>query len=415
MAMILLVGAVFPLAALLLAAIGPPEPAAGEVTVDPAPEPATEHAMRHLAVEPFRPSFSYTVDENWPYRFGIVPELHQIWREDESMLSFHAVREVHDPEEPSLEKAAPAPEGVEGMVRWLREHPYLSVGDSEPVTIGGMAGITFDVAISSVPEDYPPSKGCESPCVPLFRHADGSSFWIQDQTPTGVGIRHRVILTDVGGQTVTILVKGPIDGFVEFLPEAEEVLDSVEWRDLPTAEYATEQFQPPLSFRAAEDWPYRYGVAPDLYQISREDGATLRFLHPREVYDPKDLLRVAPAPKNVEGVVAWLRNHPFMDIGEPEQVTVGGADGVALDATVSNLPEDPADYASGYCEAPCLSLFRQRDQEPFVFYEGNRNRVVVLDVGGETRVVVTVGGPDVGFEETLAEAEEILNTVEWGK
>jgi hypothetical protein len=42
--------------------------------------------------------------------------------------------------------------------------------------------------------------------------------------------KDRFIIVDVGGETVLIDVEAPADKFDEFLPDVEEVLDSVEWK-----------------------------------------------------------------------------------------------------------------------------------------------------------------------------------------
>jgi hypothetical protein len=38
-----------------------------------------------------------------------------------------------------------------------------------------------------------------------------------------------IVLEDVKGQTVTIFVEATAPGFEEFLPKAQQVVDSVEW------------------------------------------------------------------------------------------------------------------------------------------------------------------------------------------
>jgi hypothetical protein len=44
------------------------------------------------------------------------------------------------------------------------------------------------------------------------------------------GRKDRLIILDVGGETVVIDVAAPADKFDEFLPKAQEVLDTVEWK-----------------------------------------------------------------------------------------------------------------------------------------------------------------------------------------
>ena len=39
-----------------------------------------------------------------------------------------------------------------------------------------------------------------------------------------------IVLEDVGGERVTIAWEAPAADFEEFLPEAQEVIDTVEWK-----------------------------------------------------------------------------------------------------------------------------------------------------------------------------------------
>jgi hypothetical protein len=46
-----------------------------------------------------------------------------------------------------------------------------------------------------------------------------------------VGTKYRfIVLEDIGGETVTIAFGGPAVDFEEFLPEAQDMLDTVEWK-----------------------------------------------------------------------------------------------------------------------------------------------------------------------------------------
>jgi hypothetical protein len=44
------------------------------------------------------------------------------------------------------------------------------------------------------------------------------------------GFKERFVIVDVEGETVVIDVAAPADKFDEFLPKAQKVLDSVEWK-----------------------------------------------------------------------------------------------------------------------------------------------------------------------------------------
>lgn len=393
MGMLLLVGAVVPLYSLLPSGASPDSGTPAEAARPPVGQPDKAYSV----TEPFLPSLSYEADGGWPYRHGISQDFYRISRDDGSALDFINVGEIYDPEDPAMMSAA-APEGVDGMAGWFRDHPRLAVGEPKGVEVGGARGLQFDVAVSSGLEDYA-AVGCQASCVPLFRTSDGGTFSLEAG-------RSRMILLDVGGETVAVVVEGGTDGFEEFLAEAEGVLGSVKWGAPPGATYTTEQFSPSLSLRAGEGWPYRHGIATGLYQIWQTDGTLLSFLNVRDVYDPKDPILTQPAP---EDLAAWFGEHPHLDAGSPEPVEVGGASGVAFDVTVAPLPEG---HASGTCDTPCVPLFPQDDGSAFVFLPANKNRVVVLDLAGET-VVVTVEGPQEAFEDFAPRAEEVLDTVRW--
>jgi hypothetical protein len=168
----------------------------------------------------FTPGFTFSVGEGWLVGYPELPDVLFIAR-GASPLNFINVQQVFDPSRPGEEIEEPAPED---LIAWLRRHPNLDASEPSPVTIGGVSGTRLDVVVSSTPKKYP--GHCGMPCVPLFRISDGNSFWL------GKGERDRVfILEDVGGETVTILIGGPPEEFDSFLPRAQEVLDTVEWKD----------------------------------------------------------------------------------------------------------------------------------------------------------------------------------------
>ena len=80
------------------------------------------------------------------------------------------------------------------------------------------------MVVEDLPEDY--SGVCVGECVDIFRSsALGSIAFMEDN-------RQRVIvLGDVEGVTVTIGFSIPATDFDKFAPEAQEVLESVHWRD----------------------------------------------------------------------------------------------------------------------------------------------------------------------------------------
>ena len=42
------------------------------------------------------------------------------------------------------------------MVGWLQQHPYLQTSKPEPVRVGGVKGLQFDVVLGDLPQNYNP-------------------------------------------------------------------------------------------------------------------------------------------------------------------------------------------------------------------------------------------------------------------
>jgi excisionase family DNA binding protein len=139
-------------------------------------------------------------------------------------LRFSRPLEVFDPRDPSSEKLLPAPVSVDEMVDWFQTNPYLDATEPVATTIGGVSGKQFDVDVSFVPEHYP-IRSCSEPCVPFIRRSD--------TRPVGFaqGAKRRLMVLDVEGEVVVVNIASAADEFEEFLPKAQRVLDSVQWRE----------------------------------------------------------------------------------------------------------------------------------------------------------------------------------------
>jgi hypothetical protein len=86
--------------------------------------------------------------------------------------------------------------------------------------VGGVSGQQFD-AVASEPKEGP--RFCSEACVPLF-YITNNNFWV------GKTEKYRfMVLDNVEGQTVTIFFGGPAVEFEESLPQAQEVLETVDW------------------------------------------------------------------------------------------------------------------------------------------------------------------------------------------
>jgi uncharacterized protein YjbI with pentapeptide repeats len=128
---------------------------------------------------------------------------------------------VYEPRNLSELKVVPAPESASEWISWFQRHPGLKSSDPVSVTVADAPGVRIDVMPSSKPENYPRYFCVEAPCVPLF----------PPSTLSAQGWKDRFFIVDVYGRPVVIDVAAPTDKFEEFLPEAQKVLDKVEWKN----------------------------------------------------------------------------------------------------------------------------------------------------------------------------------------
>jgi WD40 repeat protein len=185
----------------------------------------TESTFHYVTVD-FEPAFSFEIGVDWEYMapettnklwIGTEPEGVQLT--EGGQLIFTNPRHVFDPSNLSELKELPEPENADEWVSWLQRHPNLDTSKPVPVSVGGASGKRIDVTYASTPENYPRDYCGEQPCVPLFSHMVSYGEWTD-----------RFVIVDAGEETVVIDAAAPEDKFDEFLPKAQKVLDSVEWK-----------------------------------------------------------------------------------------------------------------------------------------------------------------------------------------
>ena len=188
----------------------------------PRPLPEEPKALRpgEYRSEEFKPSLSFRVGEGWSTSPPEASDALFIVHGETKEIGFVNAPEVYKPTRTGTGNEVDAPED---MVGWFQQHPYLQTDKPEPVTVGGVKGVQFDVVVE-VPEDY--SGVCGSDCAGLFRLSTGVRVSLFE----GDKVR-LIVLDDVKGETVTIGFGSPATEFDEFAPEAQKVIDTVEWRD----------------------------------------------------------------------------------------------------------------------------------------------------------------------------------------
>lgn len=196
------------------------------------PEEGTLSAGRYSTGESFEPSFSFELGEGWlvlgpsdpqALKLGYVAPGQQVAQG--KGLRFLNVREVFEPREQGGDVVFETKPAPDDLVAWLQRHPHVSTEEPAPVDVGGIPGKKLEVDID-VPEGYRDVEGggCAVPCIPLLRLGSGSVVYITEKSEDSL-----IILKDIEGETVTIIISAPDDKFVEFLPSARKVLQTVEW------------------------------------------------------------------------------------------------------------------------------------------------------------------------------------------
>ena len=178
--------------------------------------------------EEFKPSLSFHVGKGWSSTPSEeASDILGIARGQTAGLGFVNLQEIYKPTTTGSANVVDAPKNIAG---WLQQHPYLQTSNPEPVTVGGVRGLQFDVVVGDLPKGYNPT--CSSivgnpNCVDLFRLSTGAPILLVEGDKAGV-----IVLEDVEGETVTIGFYSPASEFEEFVPEAQKVIDTVKWRGL---------------------------------------------------------------------------------------------------------------------------------------------------------------------------------------
>jgi hypothetical protein len=175
--------------------------------------------------EEFKPSLSFHVGKGWSSAPLEASDVLQIARGQTAGLGFTNVQEVYKPTKTGSANVVDAPKD---MVGWQQQHPYLQTSKPEPVRVGGVKGVQFEVVVGDLPKGYNPtcSTIVGTPnCVDLFRLSIGQPILLVEGDKAGV-----IVLEDVGGETDTIGFVSPASEFEEFVPEAQKLVDTVKWR-----------------------------------------------------------------------------------------------------------------------------------------------------------------------------------------
>src|SRR5215203_2612649 len=191
----------------------------------PRPLPEDEKALRPgvYRSEEFEPSLSFRVGKGWSSTPLEASDGLFIEHGETKVIGFVNAQDVYKPTRTGTPNVVDAPED---MVGWFQQHPYLQTDKPGPVTVGGVKGVQFDVVVEDLPEDYSgvcPGCGVGSG-VGIFRLSSGFPLAYGEADKSRL-----IVLEDVKGETVTLGFSSPATEFDEFAPEAQKVIDTVEW------------------------------------------------------------------------------------------------------------------------------------------------------------------------------------------
>src|SRR5215212_5684440 len=195
----------------------------------PQPLPEDQKVLRpgEYHSEEFEPSFSFRVGKGWSSSPPEASDDLGITRGQTTGLGFVNLQEVYKPTTTGSAILVDAPKNIAG---WLQQHPYLQTSRPEPVRVGGVKGLQFDVVLGDLPQTY--SGTCTTivgnpNCVDLARLSTGEPIFLAEGEKVRV-----IVLEDLEGETVGIGFFSPASEFEEFVPEAQKVIDTVKWRGL---------------------------------------------------------------------------------------------------------------------------------------------------------------------------------------
>jgi hypothetical protein len=199
-----------------------------EKETKPRPLPEDDNALQpgEYCSEEFELSLSFRVGNGWT---NVPPESSEFLALQRGVMGgvyFFRVKEVYEPTRMGMPNVVEAPKDSKGWVAWAWHHPYLRTSEPEQVEVGGVEGKRIDVVVGDLPEDY---RGrCGTNCVDIGR-VEGVPP-LKNDIFTPEDDKERVTLLAVEGETVTISITSPASVFDDFVPEAQKVLDSMEWR-----------------------------------------------------------------------------------------------------------------------------------------------------------------------------------------
>jgi hypothetical protein len=197
---------------------------------------------------------------------------------------------------------------------------------------------------------------------------------------------------------------------------------------VPPGEYKTTVFEPPLSFRVAEEgWRLQHPERPDVIGLQM-DGTYVSIIDVEEVY-PESPAGDEPAVSAPKDMVAFITNHDDLAIEKQERIVVDGESGVKFNHIDPLVPHQGVAACEG---TPCRPLFalHTKDQggdgqamdmggkptmKPMTFaLRGDESAVCIVlpNVQGKT-VTIFIQGTHEALDQNMRKVMNLLGTVHW--
>src|SRR5919106_4551079 len=101
--------------------------------------------------EEFKPSLSFRVGKGWSSSPLEASDILEITRGQTTGMNFSNAQEIYKPTKTGSANVVDAPKD---MLGWQQQHPYLQTSNPEPVTVGGVKGVQFEVVLGELPQTY---------------------------------------------------------------------------------------------------------------------------------------------------------------------------------------------------------------------------------------------------------------------
>jgi hypothetical protein len=172
------------------------------------------------------------------------------------------------------------------------------------------------------------------------------------------------------------------------------------------APFVTKLFVPTVSVVPGPGWR---AILDAVGSFTLDDGDPpgLRFVSVSAVFDPMSQ-SVIKLPNDLE---AWILANPLLQVRSPVPVSIGGIEGIQIDAEVVKAPKVPYQMRGRFCPIPgCVGLFVAGTI--IDGRVGSRFRFLLMDVGSQ-QLIIEIDSLENDWPAFLRRAQTVLSTVKF--